>query len=96
MTCNECKRVIGATEEFCQQDKTGFRLCLDCADCHTDVTMCAPAGCSCSRGGRAMYCECREELREAEGLAAFANDPTAAYALIDQLQGKIRANRGPK
>lgn len=64
MTCNKCKRVIGPNEEFCQQDKTGVRLCLECADYHTDVTMCAPSGCSCSRGGNAMYCECRDEIGE--------------------------------
>lgn len=64
MTCNKCERVIGPNAEFCLQDKTGVRLCLECADYHTDVTMCAPSGCSCSRGGNAMYCECRDMIGE--------------------------------
>lgn len=61
MTCTECTREIGRNEESAIQDKTGARLCVECSDQHWDVTMCEPRGCSCSRGGSAMNCECREE-----------------------------------
>ncbi len=60
MTCSDCKRTIEGTEESLIQDKTGRRLCLDCGERYWDVTMCSPAGCSCSRGGNAITCECVE------------------------------------
>lgn len=61
MTCADCTQEIETREESCIQDKTGRRLCVDCADEYWDVTMCAPRGCSCSRGGNAITCECRDE-----------------------------------
>ena len=58
--CEDCKREILATESFVQEDKTGRRFCTDCGDYYWNVTTVEPRGCSCSRGGNAITCECRE------------------------------------
>jgi hypothetical protein len=59
MTCVGCQRKIAAKEQFVIQDKTGYRFCLECGEWMIDVQMCEPRGCSCSRGGNAVTCECR-------------------------------------
>jgi hypothetical protein len=82
MTCSDCKRDIGVNEQSAIQDKTGRRLCVDCADEYWDVTICEPAGCSCSRGGNALTCEtCRAE------------EDALASEIYDEVRAAVKAGR---
>lgn len=98
-TCSKCKRPIGQNEESVQQDRTGAIFCSDCGDSMYDVTMLPASGCSCSRGGNAKNCECRdlddaiaaarEEVRECGSLVAWANDPTNAEKLLADAKARL-------
>lgn len=64
-TCSDCGAEITPRAVHVVQDGTGKRFCACCADKHWDVTMVLPS-CSCSRGGGALHCECRDSASLAE------------------------------